>query len=350
MSGPAILHVQLRRLWLRHTWTTTMASSAYRDTVHLSYSKEGFTGYGEGAPIARYGRTPEVVKADLEGIAPWLSEQDPMSFRPLLASARERLGSFNGAALAAIDIALRDWHAQRLGVPLRNVLGLSVESPAISSVSIGIDTPEVIAEKVREMADFPVLKIKVGLDNDEEVLHAVRAVTAKPLRVDANEGWRDPELAIRRIRWLETMGVELIEQPMPAGMTDEMRYVRSRVRMPLYADEACTSAQSIPALQGAYDGINVKLDKAGGITEAMRWIDVARSCELRVMIGCMVSSSCSCTAAAQLAPLADLCDVDGALLLRDDPFTGMSLPAGQIVLAGGLPGLGARPATHSSQG
>ena len=157
--------------------------------------------------------------------------------------------------------------------------------------------------------------------------------------MDANEGWTDPELAIRKIRWLESQNIELIEQPMPAAMLDGMRYVRSRVNLPVFADEACTNAAAIADLRGAYDGINVKLDKAGGPTAARDWIAAARAAGLRVMLGCMVSSSCSCTVAAHLAPLADLADLDGNLLVRDDPFRGVTVPGGRIQLPK-LPGIG----------
>jgi L-alanine-DL-glutamate epimerase-like enolase superfamily enzyme len=335
----ATVDLRLRRLRLRHAWTTTMSTSATRDTVHLSYTRDGITGHGEGAPIARYGRTPEQVLHDLWELAPWLAEADPWQFDALLNEARERLSLHNGAALAAVDLALRDWVAQRLGVPLYRQLGLDPKAAGLTSVSIGIDTPEITRAKVREAEEYPILKIKVGLDSDEETIAAVRSVTDKPLRVDANEGWTDPEVAIRKIRWLETQNVEMIEQPMPAAMLDEMRYVRSRVDLPIYADEACTGAAAIAGLVGAYDGINVKLDKAGGVTEAYRWIATARAAGLRVMLGCMVSSSCSCTAAAHLAPLADLCDLDGNLLIANDPFRGATAPGGSIALPDS-PGLG----------
>ena len=338
----AIIDISLQRLYLRHAWTTTMSTSEYRETVLLRYTRDGLTGYGEGAPIARYGRSPAQVRDDLSALAPWLAKCNPLHFHPVLEEARGRLGDGNGAALAALDIALRDWHAQHLGAPLYATLGLDPARAGVTSVSIGIDSPESTQAKVREAHEYPILKIKMGLDHDEDTLAAVRSVTDKPLRVDANEGWTDPEVAVRKIRWLQTQNVELIEQPMPAAMLDEMRYVRSRVDLPIYADEACTSAAAIPDLRGAYDGINVKLDKAGGLTAAQLWIDTARAAGLKVMLGCMVSSSCSCTAAAHLAPLADVVDLDGPLLIRNDPFRGVGITGGKLHLPA-APGLGLVP-------
>jgi len=177
------------------------------------------------------------------------------------------------------------------------------------------------------------------LQNDEETIEAIRSVTKKPLRVDANEGWTDKEEAIRKINWLETQGVELIEQPMPAHMFEETKYVRSKVHLPVIADEACTGASQIPQLREAYDGINVKLDKSGGVMEAYRWIKFARAMNMKVMLGCMVSSSCTVTAAAHLAALVDYPDLDGNLLISNDPYEGVSVRHGKLILPSGS-GLG----------
>jgi len=192
---------------------------------------------------------------------------------------------------------------------------------------------------VREAEPFPVLKIKVGLDTDEATIAAVRSVTAKPLRVDANEGWKDKEEAVRKINWLEKQGVEFIEQPMPAAMLEETRWVHSRVHIPIIADEACLHPADIPKLVGAYDGVNVKLDKCGGILEAWRMIQVARSLGLKTMLGCMISSSVSVTAAAHLSPLVDYADLDGNLLIANDPYSGVQVERGKLILPD-RPGLG----------
>ncbi len=335
----SVVNVELRRLNLQHTWTTTMSSSTYRETVNVRYSRAGITGYGEGAPIIRYKEFPAEAKQAIEANLAPIIEGDPTTFAAFLADIRKRLGDHQRAAMAAVDIAVMDWVCKRLNIPLYEYFGLNPASTPITTFSIGIDTPEITKQKTIEAADYPVLKVKVGLKTDEETIAAVRSVTKKPLRVDANEGWTDKDEAVRKINWLETQGVEFVEQPMPAHMFEETKYVRGKVHLPIMADEACTSAAAIPKLQEAYDGINVKLDKAGGILEAHRWISMARAMDMKVMLGCMISSSCSCTAAAHLSPLVDYADLDGFLLISNDPFSGVTVEKGKLILPTG-PGLG----------
>jgi L-alanine-DL-glutamate epimerase-like enolase superfamily enzyme len=338
-GGQTEVKTELKRLMLRHTWTTTMSSSAYRDTVHVQYTRDGITGIGEGAPIVRYKEYPEQAKQAIDAIANQIAAGDPWKFDKFLAEVRRSLGDRQHGAMAAVDIAVCDWLGKKLGIPLYRYFGLDPADAPATTFSIGIDTPEIIRQKTREAEDFPVLKVKVGLQSDEATIEAVRSVTKKPLRVDANEGWTDKEEAIRKINWLETQGVELVEQPMPAHMFEETKYVRSKVHIPIIADEACTEASMIPLLKEAYDGINVKLDKAGGILEAYRWIKFARAMNMKVMLGCMISSSCSVTAAAHLSALVDYPDLDGNLLIANDPYEGVKVRKGKLILPAG-PGLG----------
>jgi len=340
-GGPAELRTQVLRLRLRHTWTTTMSSSEYRDTVELRYTRDGTTGVGEGAPIVRYDENALGAQKALESVRELVEAADPWRLETLLAEAFAHL-EHQYAARAALDVALYDWIGKRLGVPVYRLLGLDPGQAPITTFSIGIDTPEITKQKVREAEAFPVLKIKVGLDTDEATVDAVRSVTGKPLRVDANEGWKDKETALRKIEWLASRGVELVEQPMPAAMLEETAWVRERAQVPIFADEACLRASFIPKLVGAYDGVNVKLDKAGGIREAQRMIHVARACGLQVMLGCMVSSSASTTAAAQLSPLVDYADLDGNLLVSNDPWIGVEVRQGRLILPD-RPGLGLLP-------
>ncbi len=331
----------ITRLKLRHTWTTTMSSSEYRDVLYVRFSSEGITGMGEGAPIIRYRENAEQARQAVELLRPLLTVANPWQFEKVMAQVFRQLpGQF--AAKSAIDIALMDWVGKKLGVPLYRLFGFSVEDAPRTTFSIGIDTPEVTREKVREAEPFPILKIKVGLDTDEETISAVRSVTKKPLRVDANEGWKDKEEAVRKINWLESQGVEFVEQPMPAAMLEETRWVRARVHVPLIADEACVSAATVPQLSNAYDGVNVKLDKCGGIQEAMRTLLVAKSLGMKTMLGCMISSSISVTAAAHLSPLVDYADLDGNLLITNDPYVGVKVQAGKLILPVD-PGLGVKP-------
>jgi L-Ala-D/L-Glu epimerase len=329
------------RLRLRHTWTTTMSSSEYRDTLHVHLTSEGVVGVGEGAPIVRYHENAGDGKKALAGVLPLLQAEDPWcSEKTMSAVSQAMSGQF--AAKAAVDIALMDWAGKKMNAPLYRMLGLDPADTPITTFSIGIDNPETTRQKVMEAEPFPVLKIKVGLDTDEATIAAVRSVTKKPLRVDANEGWKDKEEAVRKINWLESEGVEFIEQPMPAEMIEETRWVRSRVHLPIIADEAAVNARAIPKLVDAYDGVNVKLDKCGGIQEALRMIHVTKALGMKTMLGCMVSSSVSVTAAAHLSPLIDYADLDGNLLIANDPYSGVTVQKGKLVLPDG-PGLGVKP-------
>ena len=326
------------RLDLVNTWTTVMSSSEYRETLAVTVASGGITGIGEGAPIVRYNESAAAGIQIIGRLQPLFAGADPSQYAKLLDQVFAKVdGAW--ATKAAIDIALHDWAAKRLGVPLWKMWGLDRNDAPLTTFSIGIDTAEVIRRKVREAAAYPVLKIKVGLTNDEEVMEAVRAETKKPLRVDANEGWKSIDEAIRKIKWLEKQGVELIEQPLPAAMLTETGEIRKRVEMPIFADESCLHPEDLPRIAPYFDGVNIKVDKAGGLRQAMRMIEMARALNLKVMVGCMVSSSLAITAAAQLSPLIDFADLDGNLLIRNDPYDGVRVVNGKLVLPS-RPGVG----------
>jgi L-alanine-DL-glutamate epimerase-like enolase superfamily enzyme len=340
-SGGTKFETQIRRLKTRHTWTTTMSASDFRDTLFVNLTRDGVTGTGEGAPIVRYYEDAVGGQKALESVRQLLTEADPWQYAKVMDQLNHRIqGQF--AAKAAVDIALLDWVGQKLNIPLYKFFGLDAKDAPITTFSIGIDTPEITRQKVREAEQYPVLKIKVGLSTDEPTIEAVRSVTKKPLRVDANEGWTDKEEAVRKINWLESQGVEFIEQPMPAAMLEETRWVRSRVHLPIIADEACLNIAVIPKLADAYDGVNVKLDKCGGMQQALRMIQIAKSLGMKTMLGCMVSSSVSVTAAAHLSPLVDYADLDGNLLIANDPYSGVKVEHGRLILPD-RPGLGLKP-------
>lgn len=327
---PAISARSLR-LDLVNTWTTVMSSSNHRETLAVTVHRDGVEGIGEGAPIVRYGESAAQGVEIVKGLEDLFNGADFSQYAALLDKVFARVpGAW--ATKAAIDIALHDWAAKRLGVPLWKMWGLDPSATPQTTFSIGIDKAEVIRRKVREAAAYPILKVKVGLANDEEVIEAVRAETRKPLRVDANEGWKSIDEAVRKINWLEKQGVEFIEQPLPAAMLAETGEVRKRVNIPVIADESCLHPEDIPRLAPYYDGVNIKVDKAGGLRQALRMIEVARAFGLKVMAGCMVSSSLAITAAAQLSPLIDWADLDGHLLIRNDPFDGVRVVNGKLVL------------------
>lgn len=334
---------EVQRLKLRHTWTTVMSSSDFRETILCRYQRDGLTGLGEGAPIKRYAESAQAALTKLAPAKELLESGDPFRHQALFAELFRRVpGEF--ALKAALTAALTDWIGQRLGLPLHRYLGLDPDKTPLTTMSIGIDTPELTRRKVQEAADFPVLKVKVGLESDEATIAAVRSVTKKPLLVDANEGWKSKEEALRKINWLADEGAVLIEQPLPAAMQEDTRWLRGKARIPIFADEACLHPEDIPRLAAAYDGVNVKLDKCGGIWEALRMIHVARAHGLKVMIGCMISSSVAIAAAAQLTPLVDYADLDGAFLIANDSYESMTVQQGRIILSD-RPGLGLRPRT-----
>ena len=337
----ATIETEVVRLKLQHTWTTVMSSSDFRDTLHLRYKRDGITGHGEGAPIVRYKESAVEGQKTIAGIKDYLETADPRAFSKVIGEVFRRVPG-DWAAKSAIDIALLDWVCQKMGVPIYRFFGFDPKDAPVTTFSIGIDTPEMTKKKVEEAAQFPVLKIKVGLSSDEQTIDTVRRFTKKPLRVDANEGWTDKEEAVRKINWLEKMGVEFIEQPMPAAMFEDIKWVRSKVHIPVIADEACLHAADIPKLKDAYDGVNVKLDKSGGLLEAYRMLEIAKSLGMKTMLGCMVSSSCTVTAAAHLSPLVDYADLDGNLLISNDPFVGVTVKDGKLVLPD-RPGLGLQP-------
>ncbi len=338
----AAFHAEITRLKLRHTWTTVMSSSDYRDTLQVSYSRDEVTGHGEGAPIVRYKENAKDAQAAADSVAAVVASADPWEFEKLMARIFHDVQG-EWAAKAAIDIALMDWVGQKLGVPLYRYFGLDPKDAPVTTFSIGIDDPAKTRDKVREAAPYPVLKIKVGLDTDEATITAVRSVTDKPIRVDANEGWTDREVALKKIEWLSKQGVEFVEQPMPADRLDDIHWIHERSPLPLIGDESVLHPSDIPKLVGVFDGINVKLDKCGGMMEAYREIQIAKALGMKTMLGCMISSSCTVTAAAHLSPLVDYADLDGNLLISNDPWRGVTVTDGKLILPD-RPGLGLLPA------
>mgnify|MGYP000873900899 CR=1 FL=1 len=344
-TGVTRFGVSRRRLMLTHTWTIARNSSDFKDNVFVRIERDGIVGWGEAAPNVRYGQSAEGTIEMLEKARPFVQAGNWFQYVDLSRRWERELAG-NSCAHAALDMAILDWVGGKLKTPLYRMLGLDPAKAPVTTFSIGIDTPEVIRQKVEEAKDFPVLKIKVGRDNDAEILAAVRDATDKPLRVDANEGWKDKQQALDKIQWLAGQGVELIEQPLPSSMIEETAWLKERVEIPIVADEAVKTAGDIPRLAGAYDGINIKLMKSGGLQEAIRMIHVARAFDMKIMLGCMIESSVGISAAAQISPLGDWADLDGNLLISNDPFSGVGVRQGRLLL-NDRPGLGVseRPRT-----
>ena len=287
------------------------------------------------------GHTVESVCESLSRID--LSQfDDPFRIEDILGYI-DSLGGIVPPAKAAVDIALHDLQGKLLAQPLWRIWGLNPEKTPATSFTIGIDTPETVALKTKEAAGrFAILKVKVGRGEkeDKEMIRAVRSVTDLPIAVDANQGWKDKFEAMGEIYWLKEQGVVMTEQPMPIRQIEDTIWLKSRSPLPLYADESVQNVKDIARLRGAFDGINIKLMKCGGLAEARKMMAVARSYGMKVMLGCMTETSCAVTAAAQLSPGIDFADLDGNLLISNDRFRGVTLSKdGRLILPEG-PGLG----------
>ena len=309
------------------------------DLVWLRLEHEGVEGWGEADPAGYYGETAATVEAALIKLAPCIEQvEDPFKLESIERDLRSSLG-YNGSVHSAVSSALHDWVGKRVGLPLWKMWGLDPGDAPLSSFTIGIDEPDVMAAKTREASEYPILKIKLGSADDEVRLRAVReAATDKTLRVDANAAWT-PRQAVEGIAMCADYGVEFVEQPLADCDWDELAFVRARSSLPIVVDESSIIATDIPKLDGLVDGINIKLAKCGGPREAIRMVHTARACGLSVMLGCMLETTLGIAAAAHVAPLVDYADLDGAALLKEDPFTGPHLEAGRIIL-GDAPGLG----------
>jgi L-alanine-DL-glutamate epimerase-like enolase superfamily enzyme len=317
-------------------------------TVVVTLHDGDHQGIGEAFPVAYYGETPQTVQAVLPRLLDAVAAigdapDDPVGARAWLTAAAERMDDSlgrNGGAKAGIDIALHDLVARRLGMPVWQLLDAPSSIPP-TDFSIGIDTPGAVAARAARASRFPALKIKVGGPSDIETLEAVRAVYPGPIRVDANTGWT-PETGVAMLPELERLGVELIEQPFPAHELDHLRWLQERSRLPIVADESAVTIRDLDGLVGVVAAVNVKLMKCGGVGPAMRMLRRARELGFACMLGCMEETSVGIAAGAAIAGLADWIDLDGNLLLADDPFEGLELDAECRWRLTNAPGLGLR--------
>ena len=315
-------------------------SRTTQSVVQVELEHDGVVGRGEASPVYYRGESVQSALDFLASAAPPLVGEDPFA----LEDIEERLEDVDGQAAgkAALDAALHDWIGRRLGVPVWRLLGLSPAAPA-TSFTISIDSVDGTRDRARRAARFRALKVKVGGAEDLERLEAVRAESGAPLRVDANEGWT-LESARELMPELIRLGVEFVEQPFPADDVESfLALTELEPRLPVIVDEGCHDLADVAPVAGYADGINVKLAKSGGVREAVRMIHAARALGLRVMLGCMVESQLGVAPAAAIASLADWVDLDGHLLLSDDPWTGVGGHDGVLRLSG-EPGLGVRPA------
>lgn len=300
-------------------------TDSYREVVTVEIDG----GVGEAAPTKFYGETVQTVVAAIEKLTPLL-DRNLDHIQDVMDEIESALDG-NYATKSAIDMALHDRLGKKLGVPLYKLWGLNPEKTPCTSFTIGLDEPSVMAEKVLQAKSYSILKVKLGMPNDIEIIHEIRKVTDKPIYVDANTAW-SPKEAVDIINALAQLRVVLIEQPTKADDIEGLRYIREHTTLPIIADESVKRSSDIPKLVEAVDGINIKLVKCGGILEALRMIHVARAHGMLVMLGCMIESSLGITAAAHLTPLVDYADLDGHLLISNDPYSGVTLDKGKLVL------------------
>jgi L-alanine-DL-glutamate epimerase-like enolase superfamily enzyme len=326
--------------------------AAHENVVVRITDRDGIEGLGEAAPNRFYGESVATVAAAVEQFAPVLGSADSWSLEAIESSLNRALRG-NGSAKSAISAALHDIIGKRLGVPVYRLWGLDPSDAGESSFTIGIADNDGLRQRVADAAQYPILKVKLGTDRDTEIVRVVRdAAPGKRLRVDANAAWSASH-AVKMIDFLADHDVEFVEQPVAQHDIEGLRFVRSRSKLPIIADESCLVATDVPRLAGAVDGVNLKLAKCGSLREAIRIVHTARSFGMSVMAGCMIESSLGISAVAQLAPLLDHADLDGAALLAEDPFTGTTIDGGKIRLPDG-PGLGVKeapaPGKHAASG
>jgi L-alanine-DL-glutamate epimerase-like enolase superfamily enzyme len=316
--------------------------SHHRNVIVRLTDDDGLEGFGEAAPNRYYGESVSTVTAALGQFKPVLERADPFALESIEANLNRVLRG-NASAKSAVSSALHDLVGKRLGLPVYRLWGLDAATVPQSSFTIAIAENDELAKRVAEAREYPILKIKLGTDRDEEIVRIVRnAAPAKRLRVDANAAWTAKH-AVRMSDFLADQGVEMVEQPVPANDIEGLRFVRKSSKLPIFADESCLVATDVAKLAGAVDGINIKLAKCGSLREAMRMVHAARALDMQVMAGCMIESSLGISAIAQISPLLDYADFDGAALLSNDPFRGATITGGTVRLSD-QPGLGATPA------
>ena len=317
---------------LKNTFRTTHGESDAKKVVIVDIDG----GLGEASPVHYYGENLETIKIFIDNAKEILSD-DPFQLEDL-SNKLEHVAAFNYSAKAAIDMAMHDKVCKMLGIPLYKYFGITPRTDLSTSYTISISDPDTMKKQTLQSPGYNVYKVKVGVPGDIEMVAAVRDATKARIRVDANEGWTLKE-AITRIKELEKLDVEFIEQPLHRDDFDGFKILRSRVGMPIIADEGIFRSGDIPKYVGLVDGINIKLSKSGGLREAFKMIAVARAHKMKIMIGCMVETSVGITAAAHLAMLVDYADLDGNVLINDDPYRGVTIEKGCLKLPDG-PGLG----------
>lgn len=332
------LRFQPYNLQLKHVFTVATYSRTTTPDVQVEVEYDGITGYGEASMPPYLGESVESVTRFLQQVN---LEQfsDPFQLEEILAYV-DGIMPGNTAAKASVDIALHDLVGKLLGAPWHKIWGLDKSKAPSTTYTIGIDTRDVVRQKTLEVAgQFNILKVKLGRDNDKEMIETIRSVTQLPIAVDANQGWTDKHHALDMIFWLKEQGIVMVEQPMPKTQLDDIAWVTQQSPLPIFADESLQRLSDVVKLKDAFTGINIKLMKCTGMREAWKMVTLGRALGMKVMVGCMTETSCAVSAAAQFSPAVDFADLDGNLLIANDRFKGMEVVKGKITL-NDLPGLG----------
>jgi len=323
-------------LELKHAFGIASNTRTSTPAMLVEIEHGGVIGYGEAAMPPYLGETQATAAVLFTKAAALLESSvaaDPFQLEEILP-AIDALAPGNTAAKAAVDIALHDWVGKKLGAPWYRIWGLDPAKAPVTSFTIGIDTAEMVRVKTREADIYKIIKVKLGRseESDRMMIDTIREVTDKPITIDANQGWKERGAALRIIEWAVTRGVVFIEQPMPREQLDDTAWLRERSPLPLIADESCQRLADVKKCAGAFHGVNIKLMKCTGLREAHKMILLARALGLKTMLGCMTETSCAISAAAQLSPLVDWADLDGAVLIKNDCFDGATIVDGKITL------------------
>lgn len=335
--GKFTLRYKPYTLELRHVFTVASFSRTTTPVVLTELEYEGIIGYGEAS-------MPPYLGESQQSVMSFLSKVDLQPFNSPFETEEilhyiDSIDTKNTAAKASLDIAIHDLLGKIMGQPLYKIWGLNPQKIPATSFTIGIDSEDMIRKKVQEAGQFKILKVKLGLQTDKMIINTIRSVTDVPLCADVNQGWKNKEEALEMAHWLKEKNITFLEQPMPKEMIDENAWLTERSPIPTIADEGCQRLLDIPALKGVYTGINIKLMKCTGLREAKQMAELAKALEMKVMLGCMTETSCAISAAAQLGPMVDWADLDGALLIANDLYRGMIVEHGRCILADS-PGIG----------
>lgn len=324
-------------LELKHTFTIATSSRTTTPVMLTKIECDGVTGYGEAS-------MPPYLGESQESAAKFLSKVDLTQFKNPFEIEKileyvDGIDKLNTAAKASVDIALHDLVGKMMKQPWHQIWGYEKEKTPYTSFTIGIDSKEVVIQKVKEAEEYKILKVKLGRDTDKMMIETIRSVTDKAIVVDVNQGWKDKQFALDMIHWLNEKGVKMVEQPMPKEMLDENAWLTEKSPLPTFGDESVQRIPDVIKAHGIYSGVNIKLMKCTGLREARKMVELAQSLNMKVMLGCMTETSCAISAVSQLSSQCEWADMDGALLIKNDPFVGTTVLDGKVVL-NESPGIG----------